>query len=187
MNEEMEAELTEMDSIPDHLAVSEDKIVDKAVPIDIIKERKTKAYKETMSQDISNIDTYETRTKVNATKWRPIYEVIDEAYIKDFNIFSEDFIRECKNNSNKAQFIPSDVKNDIKRMAMEQSLYAQVVKLWRKDLKFVATYKNKNEAKFKFQVQSARSQLWFDLNLNWVEINFSTREPNFYKENFSNP
>ena len=75
-------------------------------------------------------------------------------------------------------------KNNINRMAMEQSLYAQVVKLRRKDLKFVATNQNKNEAKFKFQGQSARSQLWFDLDLNWVEINFSCREPDFYKKNF---
>ena len=37
INKEMEAELTEMDSIPDHLAVSEDESVDKAVPIDIRK------------------------------------------------------------------------------------------------------------------------------------------------------
>ena len=43
-------------------------------------------------------------------------------------------------------------------MAMEQNLYAQVIKLCRKYLKFVATDKNKNEAKFKFQGQSARSQ-----------------------------
>ena len=140
-----------------------------------------------MSQDISNIDTYETRTKVNATKWRPIYEVIYEAYIKGSNIFPEDFIRECKNNSNESQFIPSDVKNNIKRMAMEKILFAQFVKLWCKDLKFVATDKNKIEAKFKFQGQSTRSQLWFDLDLNWVEINFSTREPDFYKETFSKP
>ena len=40
MNEEMEAELTEMDSIPDHLAVSEYVSFDEAVPIDIRKERK---------------------------------------------------------------------------------------------------------------------------------------------------
>ena len=44
-------------------------------------------------------------------------------------------------------------------MAMEQSFYAQVVKLRRKDLKFVATDKNKNQAKFRFQGQSARSQI----------------------------
>ena len=44
-------------------------------------------------------------------------------------------------------------------MEMEQSLYAQVVKLRRKGLKFSATDKNKNEAKFKFQGQSAISQL----------------------------
>ena len=50
-------------------------------------------------------------------------------------------------------------------MVMEQSLYAQVVKLCRKDLKFIATDKNKSEATFKFQGQSERSQLWFDLDL----------------------
>ena len=33
----MEAELTEMDSIPDHLAVSEDEIADEAFPINIRK------------------------------------------------------------------------------------------------------------------------------------------------------
>ena len=33
MNEEMEAELTEMDSITDNLAVSEDSYVDEAIPI----------------------------------------------------------------------------------------------------------------------------------------------------------
>ena len=39
-----------------------------------------------MSQDINNIDTYETRTKFNTTKWRPIYEAIDEAFIEESNI-----------------------------------------------------------------------------------------------------
>ena len=67
---------------------------------------------------------------------------------------------------------------------MEQSLYAQVVKLWRKELQFFAADKDKTEAKFKFQGQSERSQLWFDLNLDWININFSTREPDFYKKLF---
>ena len=49
-----------------------------------------------MSKYINNIDTYETRKKVNTTKWRPIYEAIYEAYIEESNIFPEDFIRECK-------------------------------------------------------------------------------------------
>ena len=42
-----------------------------------------------MRKDIDNIDTYETRTKVNTTKWRPIYYVIDEAFIKDSKIFPD--------------------------------------------------------------------------------------------------
>ena len=63
-----------------------------------------------MSQYIKNIDTYETRTKVNTTKWTPIYEVIDEAYTKESNIFPDDFIRDCKNSSNESRDIPHDVK-----------------------------------------------------------------------------
>ena len=67
-------------------------------------------------------------------------------------------------------------------MAMEQSLYAKVVKLFRKYLKFSATDKNNNEAKFKFQGQSARSQLWFDLDLDWIKVNFSSSEPDSCKK-----
>ena len=96
MNEEMEAELMKTDSRPENLAVSEDESGDEAVPIDIRKERKTKAYKYTMSQDINNIDTYETRTKVNTTKWKPIYEVIDEAYIKESKIFPDNLSENVK-------------------------------------------------------------------------------------------
>ena len=67
---------------------------------------------------------------------------------------------------------------------MEQILYAQVVKLCSKDLKCFSADRNNNEAIFKFQGQSARSQLWFDLDLDWIEINFSTREPDLYKKLF---
>ena len=41
MNEEMEAELTKMDSRPENLAVSEDASVDEAVPFDLRKKRST--------------------------------------------------------------------------------------------------------------------------------------------------
>ena len=71
-------------------------------------------------------------------------------------------------------------------MAMEQSLYAQVIKFRRKDLKFDAADKDNNSYKFKFQGQSARSRYWFDIDLDWININFSTREPDFYKKIFHN-
>ena len=70
-------------------------------------------------------------------------------------------------------------------MTMEKGLYEQVVKLRRNDFNFVATDKNKNKAKFKFQGQSARSQLWFDIDLDWIDIKFITRETDFYKETIS--
>ena len=90
----------------------------------------------------------------------------------------------CKQFPNEPQNISGDVKINIKRMEMEQSLYAQVIKFRGKDLLFDAADKNKNESKFKFQGQSARSQLWFDLNLDWIDMNFSTREPGLYKKLF---
>ena len=83
----------------------------------ILFKKSTQAYKETISKGINNIDTYETITKVNTTKFSPIYEVIDEAYIKGSKIFYDDFIKECMDDSNKARDIPRDVKNNIKRMA----------------------------------------------------------------------
>ena len=43
MNEKMEAELTEMDSGPDNLDVSEDASVDEAIPIGLRREQDTEA------------------------------------------------------------------------------------------------------------------------------------------------
>ena len=63
-----------------------------------------------MSTDIENIDTFETINKVTTIKWRPIYEVIDESYFIGFKFFSDDFIKECKDNSNEACVIPPQVK-----------------------------------------------------------------------------
>ena len=60
-------------------------------------------------------------------------------------------------------------------MAMEQVLYAQVVKLCQKYLKFIAENKNKIEAKFNFQGLTARSKRWFGIDLNWIGVSFSTR------------
>ena len=95
-------------------------------------------------------------------------------------------MQECKDNSNEDKFIPLEMKNNVKQMATEQGLYAQVIMLHRKDLKIVAIDKNKNEAKFKFQDQSARSQCWFGLEFDWIEVNFITHEPDFYNF-FSKP
>ena len=55
-----------------------------------------------------------------------------------------------------------------------------MVKLRRKDLKLIASNKNKDEANLKFQSLSERSQRWFDLDFDWIEVNFSTREPDLY-------
>ena len=55
------------------------------------------------------------------------------------------FITKCKQCPNVPKTILNDVKNKIKRMATEQSLYAQVIKFRRKDLIFDAADKNKNE------------------------------------------
>ena len=80
-----------------------------------------------MNQDIETIDKNENIKQIfQKTKRRTIYEVIDEDYIKNSNIFPDDFITICKLCPNVPQTISNDVKNNIKRMATEQSLYAQV-------------------------------------------------------------
>ena len=113
-NEEMEDEMNKTDVKHGKKTYSEDANVDEAIPIQVRKEGTTEAYKQTMNQDIETIDKYEDRRLINKKQWRPIYEVIDEAYIKESNIFPDNFIRECLKNSNEPQFISSDVKNSIK-------------------------------------------------------------------------
>ena len=65
-------------------------------------------------------------------------------------------------------------------MAIKQGLYAHVVMISRKDFKCIAANKNKCESKSKFRGLSARSQRWFDLGFDWIEVKLSTHEPDFY-------
>ena len=51
-----------------------------------------------------------------------------------------------------------------------------------KYLNIIEANKNKYVDKFKFQGQSARSQRWFDLDFDWIEEDFGTREPDFYRK-----
>ena len=140
-----------------------------------------------MDQDIKFVEKNENSRKIFQNKnWRIIYEVIDTYYIENSNLFPTAFITKCKLYPNKPQFITQDVKNNIKHMAMEQSLYAQVIKFRSKDLKFDAADLKKNSSKFKFQGHSAKSRYWFDLDLDWIDINFSTHEPDFSKKFFQN-
>ena len=43
-----------------------------------------------------------------------------EAYLIESKSFPDYFMQQCKKNANEAQFIPLEMKNKIKRMAMEQ-------------------------------------------------------------------
>ena len=96
-----------------------------------------------MDIDIDKIHTCKIRNKVNTIKWRPIYEFIDEAYFIESKLFSYAFMQQCKDNANEAQLIPLETKKNIKLIAIEQVLYAQVFNQRRKDLKFVAADNNK--------------------------------------------
>ena len=100
-----------------------------------------------MNKDIETVERNDNSKQIfQKTKWRTIYEVIDTDYIENSNIFPIAFIKQCKLFPNEPQFISQDVKNKTKLMAMEQSLYAKVIKFRRKDLKFDAADKNKKLA-----------------------------------------
>ena len=73
-----------------------------------------------MDIDIDKINTFEKRNKVNTIKWRKIYSVVDESYFIGSKVFSDAFMQQCKDNANGAQFITLEMKNNIKRMAMEK-------------------------------------------------------------------
>ena len=106
---------------------------------------------------IENINIIENIKKVYTKQWRTIHEVIKPYFKKETDISPDDFIKKRKDSANEARFLPLEVNNNIKWMAIEQALYAQVVVICRKGLKFTEPNKNKNEAKFKSQGQFSRS------------------------------
>ena len=115
----MEAEIKEMEEKLGNNAFSENDNFDEAIPIQIRKERTTETYKQKMNEDIESIEKIQNSKIVfQRTKRRPIYEVIDEDYIKNSYIFPDDFITKCKKCPNEPQTILGEVKNNIECIAM---------------------------------------------------------------------
>ena len=69
-------------------------------------------------------------------------------------------------------------------MATEQGLYAQVVKMIQKYLKFIEEIGIKMKLNSSSKVNLQDNSVWFYLDFDWIGVNFSTREPDFYKETF---
>ena len=88
-------------------AFSEDDNYDEAIPIQIKKERTSESYKEKMNEDIETIDKNENSKQiVQKTKWIPIYEVIDEDYIKIliyFRMILSQYVNNVQTNHKKYQ------------------------------------------------------------------------------------
>ena len=77
----------------------------------------------------------------------------------------------------------TDIKNNFK-ISLEESLYAQVVRIRPKSLVQKKYTREKPKRRYLFQGQSAISKHWFDLDIELVEEKFSTREPQFYNRLF---
>ena len=76
------------------------------------------------------------------------------------------------------------ISRRILKIALEEILYAHVVRICRKSMVQKKDTGKQPKRKYLFQEQSARSKHWFDLDIEWFEEKFSTREPQFYKRLF---
>ena len=96
--------MKEMDDKLGKNALLDDDNFDEAIPIQIRKDRTTEVYKDNMNEEIETIDKNDNSKQiVQRTKSRPIYEVIDEDYIKNSNLFLDAFITKCKQCPNEPQ------------------------------------------------------------------------------------
>ena len=120
----------------------------------------------TLNIDIENINKIGNIHKNHKTPLRKIYEVIQQEFFEETDIFQEEF-KNYKNNANESHNIQTDEK---------------VVMICPKDLNITEKNRNKNEDKFKYQSQYARFKHRFDIDFDWIEKHFSTREPGLYNK-----
>ena len=87
---------------------------------------KTSDYYTIMHLYVANIDKNDKNT------WRIIYEEIAERYFAEVKRSPRVFIYLCKNNPNDPQKNPADIKKNLKTIALEESLYAQLLSIYGK-------------------------------------------------------
>ena len=85
--------------------------------------QKASYYDTTLDLDVANID------KNYKNKWRTIYKAICECYFGEIKLFIRAFINICKKHPNDPQNIPTDIKNNSFLIALQESLYEQVLSI----------------------------------------------------------
>ena len=97
----------------------------------------TRSRNEGKTEKTSDYDTKKCLYASNIDKsyqntWRTIYKATDERYLIEVKWFPRAFINLCKKHPNVAQKVPTDIKKNSKTIALEESWYAQVVRILRK-------------------------------------------------------
>ena len=70
-------------------------------------------------------------------------KLYNKSYLNKLTFFPEEFLEQFNNNANEPHNVPTDVKNNLNQMDMEQGLYSQVFILRLKSLKIAEINKNK--------------------------------------------
>ena len=95
--------------------------------VTIEEEMKNLEYQETMNVEIENI------ASEKQPSWIPIHEVIENSYFAETKCFPTEFLDQYRNNPNEPQNILNKTKAALKKKAMKNGLYAQVVMIHRRD------------------------------------------------------
>ena len=94
------------------------------------------------------------------------------------------FLVHCKKNPNMPENIPSEIKKKVKTIYLNKTFCSQLVMMECKtEVKRVKQI-SKSRKTYLFQGHSERSKHWFDLDIDWIEYYFMTREPEFFKRLF---
>ena len=110
-----------------------------------------------------------------------VIEVIDKNCFNKSKLLPEEFLQECKNNYNEPQLIPKDTNKDIQYRSLKQFVFAQVKYIISNKFEDKERKCYKPKYMYKFEVKYYENESYFDIDFDWIENNFNTREQYFYK------
>ena len=145
----------------------------KVKDVTIEEESKTLEYQETMDLDIENI------ASTSQNIWRSIYKAMHDGYFKVVKFFPTEFLNQCKKIRMNLRIHQMKSKQLLKKMALAEGLYAQVVLISRRNLNDFFFKIRQNKLTSKENQQEPKN--WFDLDHEWLKEYCMTREPDFYK------
>ena len=137
------------------------------------------------TEDVAETETGAYPPRKKRSVWRSVQRVIEPDWFQHNNkAIPDSFLERCRNQPNCAHILSKQSRAIVKKIGLVNGYYSQIVRIKRTTVEDDTDGSINVIDGFHFEGGTLFTEAWVSLTETWLQENFMTREPKFFKELF---